>query len=154
MSVFNENRSKCRYCDKIKIRHHERRLDQHDRQPSNGCLHFSCSAVEELREGFRQLELRAKEQGDDLAAVVASSHHRLADKLVVRLGGLSVRQPNYVNHWDWADNELHDSGKCVLEMAELLERYNSYIEWLNNYEKTTNGIYDYLLDLDHTLADI
>lgn len=69
-------------------------LDQHDRQTSNGCLHFSCSAVEELREGFRQLELRAKEQGDNVAAVVAGSHHRLADKLVVCLGGLSVRQPN------------------------------------------------------------
>jgi len=53
-----------------------------------------CSAVEELREGFRQLELRAKEQGDEIAATVAGSHHRYADKLVVRLGGLSVRKPN------------------------------------------------------------
>lgn len=48
------------------------------------------SAVEALREGFRQLEIRAKEKHDAIAAAVATAHHRNADKLIVSLGGDSV----------------------------------------------------------------
>ena len=70
----------------------------------------------------------------------------------------------YINHWDWDDNELHDSGNCTFKKeavninhSALLEKYDkdgkiiiypATIKWELAKEP------DYLLDLDHTLADI
>lgn len=50
----------------------------------------ACSIAEELREGFRQLEIRSKETNDKLAAAVASTHYKTADRLIVLLGGKSI----------------------------------------------------------------
>lgn len=55
----------------------------------------------------------------------------------------------YINHWDWDDNILHESRECLQSIEKLCKRKN-----IHEISKSLGSSYDYLLDLDHTLADI
>lgn len=71
---------------------------------------------------------------------------------------------DYVNHWDWSDNDLHNSGKCVEakrkkeeELAKRIAEMNRLTTLLRLAERFEGKLpkdYDYLLDLEYTLADI
>jgi hypothetical protein len=55
-----------------------------------------------------------------------------------------------INHWDQTSCDVHDSGECVT----ILRNYWEHSSCLKTPIKSTNGVPDYLLDLDYTLADI
>jgi hypothetical protein len=63
----------------------------------------------------------------------------------------------YINHWDWSDNEFHDTKRCLIDKQIRESKIAKLKEVIYNLQKQIKDEEekgDYLLDLDHTLADI
>lgn len=63
----------------------------------------------------------------------------------------------YINHWDWGDNDFHDSKRCLIDKQKRESEIAKLKEVVYNLRKQIKAEEekgDYLLDLDHTLADI
>jgi fumarate hydratase class II len=69
---------------------------------------------------------------------------------------------DYINHWEQSSNDYHSWGICIeakrkkeQKLAERITEMNRLTMALHLAEKEKLVTdYDYLLDLEHTLADI
>jgi len=71
---------------------------------------------------------------------------------------------DYINHWDQSSNDYHNTGICaeakrkkeqkILERMNEIGRLTTAIRLAERFEGKLPKDYDYLLDLEHTLADI